>query len=132
MLLTAVLSTHTGGFTGFTYRDLTEDLCPWQSTGSRWAAGSSPFTAAFWAAPGGSAWWSRSSTGSGRKHPHHGGPGDGGRGKLYKTYTPEMASGMARLCGRADIVVPNMTEAHHLLEQEYDPALTPGSRSRAS
>ena len=32
-----------------------------------------------------------------------------------------MASGMARLCGRADIVVPNMTEAHHLLEREYDP-----------
>ena len=25
---TAVLSTHTGGFTGFTYRDLTEDICP--------------------------------------------------------------------------------------------------------
>ena len=45
--------------------------------------------------------------------------GDGG--KLYKTYTPEMASGMARLCGRADIVVPNMTEAHHLLGREYDP-----------
>ncbi|MEL7604160.1 MAG: pyridoxal kinase, partial [Bacillota bacterium] len=32
---TAVLSTHTGGFTGFTYRDLTEDILPivshWQS-----------------------------------------------------------------------------------------------------
>ena len=32
---TAVLSTHTGGFTGFTYRDLTDDLLPiarhWQS-----------------------------------------------------------------------------------------------------
>ena len=25
---TAVLSTHTGGFTGFTYRDLTEDILP--------------------------------------------------------------------------------------------------------
>ena len=25
---TAVLSTHTGGFTGFTYRDLTEDIMP--------------------------------------------------------------------------------------------------------
>src|SRR5574344_2688552 len=25
---TAVLSTHTGGFTGFTYRDLTEDIAP--------------------------------------------------------------------------------------------------------
>ncbi len=24
---TAVLSTHTGGFTGFTYKDLTEDIC---------------------------------------------------------------------------------------------------------
>ena len=45
--------------------------------------------------------------------------GDGG--KLYKTYTPEMASGMARLCGRADIVVPNMTEACHLLGHPYNP-----------
>ena len=35
VLPTAVLSTHTGGFTGFTYRDLTEDISPmvahWQS-----------------------------------------------------------------------------------------------------
>ena len=28
VLPTAVLSTHTGGFTGFTYRDLTEDIAP--------------------------------------------------------------------------------------------------------
>ena len=28
VLPTAVLSTHTGGFTGFTYRDLTGDLLP--------------------------------------------------------------------------------------------------------
>ena len=27
-LPTAVLSTHTGGFTGYTYRDLTEDVLP--------------------------------------------------------------------------------------------------------
>ena len=39
--------------------------------------------------------------------------GDGG--KLYRTYTQEMADGMARLCQKADIVVPNMTEACHLL-----------------
>ena len=35
VLPTAVLSTHTGGFTGFTYRDLTEDISPivahWQA-----------------------------------------------------------------------------------------------------
>ena len=45
--------------------------------------------------------------------------GDGG--KLYKTYTPQMADGMARLCRRADIVVPNMTEACHLLGRPYNP-----------
>ena len=45
--------------------------------------------------------------------------GDGG--KLYQTYTPEMADGMGRLCRKADIVVPNMTEACHLLGRDYDP-----------
>ena len=45
--------------------------------------------------------------------------GDGG--KLYQTYTPEMADGMARLCRKADIVVPNMTEACHLLGRPYNP-----------
>ena len=37
ILPTAVLSTHTGGFTGYTYRDLTEDILPiadhWESLG---------------------------------------------------------------------------------------------------
>ena len=45
--------------------------------------------------------------------------GDGG--KLYQTYTPEMADGMGRLCRKADIVVPNITEAYHLLGRDYDP-----------
>ena len=39
---TALLSTHTGGFSGFTYRDLTEDLLPmaehWKSLGCRFQA----------------------------------------------------------------------------------------------
>ena len=41
-LPTAVLSTHTGGFTGFTYRDLTEDMIPilehWKSLGLQFDA----------------------------------------------------------------------------------------------
>ena len=45
--------------------------------------------------------------------------GDGG--KLYQTYTPGMADGMARLCRRADAVAPNMTEACHILGLPYDP-----------
>lgn len=122
VLPTAVLSTHTGGFTGFTYRDLTEDLLPmaehWKQVGCRFQSLYSGFL--------GSAGqiglveqifdWFREENTLIMVDPVM---GDGG--KLYKTYTPEMASGMARLCGRADIVVPNMTEAHHLLEREYDP-----------
>ena len=70
VLPTAVLSTHTGGFTGFTYRDLTDDLLPMaEPLEAGWAAGSSPCTAAFWAAPGKSAWWRRCSTGSGGRTP---------------------------------------------------------------
>ena len=42
VLPTAVLSTHTGGFTGYTYRDLTDDIRPiaehWQSLGLQFDA----------------------------------------------------------------------------------------------
>ena len=42
ILPSAVLSTHTGGFTGFTFRDLTEDIpgiiAHWQSEGIRFNA----------------------------------------------------------------------------------------------
>ncbi|MFR6278640.1 MAG: pyridoxal kinase, partial [Acutalibacter sp.] len=122
VLPTAVLSTHTGGFTGFTYRDLTDDLLPmaehWKQVGCRFQSLYSGFL--------GSAGqiglveqifdWFREENTLVMVDPVM---GDGG--KLYKTYTPEMASGMARLCGRADIVVPNMTEACHLLGRPYNP-----------
>ena len=117
-----MLSTHTGGFTGFTYRDLTDDLLPmaehWKGIGCRFQSLYSGFL--------GSAgqiglveqifdWFREENT-------RYGGPGDGdGENSTQKLTPPEMASGMARLCGRADIVVPNMTEAHHLLGREYDP-----------
>jgi len=121
-LPTAVLSTHTGGFEGFTYRDLTADLLPiarhWQSIGASFGAVYSGFL------------------GSGEQigmveeiismfrtprtlvlvDPVM---GDGGR--LYQTYTPAMADGMVRLCRRADAVAPNMTEACHILGLPYDP-----------
>lgn len=43
--------------------------------------------------------------------------GDGG--KLYRTISHEMAQGMSELCKKADIITPNMTEAHKLLGLEY-------------
>ena len=122
VLPTAVLSTHTGGFDGYTYRDLTEDLLPmaehWKQVGCRFQSLYSGFL--------GSAGqiglveqvfdWFKGEDTLIMVDPVM---GDGG--KLYRTYTPEMADGMARLCRKADIVVPNMTEACHLLGRPYNP-----------
>lgn len=38
----------------------------------------------------------------------------GDDGKLYSTYTDELVRGMAQLCRKADIITPNLTEAHFL------------------
>ena len=66
---TAVLSTHTGGFTGYTYRDLTDDMLPMAEHWKKEAAPSTRCTAAFWAAQSRSASWRRFSPCSGRRGP---------------------------------------------------------------
>ena len=43
----------------------------------------------------------------------------GDNGVLYKTVTPEMAEGMAQLCRKADLIVPNFTEAAFLLGEKF-------------
>ena len=40
-------------------------------------------------------------------------------GKLYKGFTPEFAAAMAKLCGKADLIVPNLTEACFMLGIPY-------------
>lgn len=40
-------------------------------------------------------------------------------GKFYSVYSPQMAKEMKKLCSKADILVPNLTEACFLLESEY-------------
>lgn len=42
-------------------------------------------------------------------------------GVLYKGFTEEFAKAMAKLCGNADIVVPNLTEASFMLGIPYNP-----------
>lgn len=45
-------------------------------------------------------------------------------GKLYKGFTPEFAKAMAGLCAKADLILPNLTEACFMLDvpyrEEYD------------
>ncbi|MDR2834744.1 MAG: bifunctional hydroxymethylpyrimidine kinase/phosphomethylpyrimidine kinase, partial [Bacteroidales bacterium] len=40
-------------------------------------------------------------------------------GKLYSIFPPEFIDGMAKLCSKADIIIPNLTEATLMLHQEY-------------
>jgi len=43
-------------------------------------------------------------------------------GVLYKGFTEEFAASMAKLCAKADIVVPNLTEASFMLGIPYNPS----------
>ncbi len=43
-------------------------------------------------------------------------------GSLYKGFTEEFAKEMANLCGKADLIVPNLTEASFMLGIPYNPS----------
>lgn len=130
VLPTAVLSTHTGGFRSPVYRDLTDDMLP---MAEHWKREGACFDALYSGFLGSDAQITVvqeifrlfREVNPAVKVLVDPVMGDGGR--LYKTYTKTMADGMARLCEKADIIVPNMTEAYHLLgetyrEGPYDPA----------
>ncbi|MEL1136668.1 pyridoxal kinase, partial [Desulfitobacterium sp. THU1] len=116
VLPTAVLSTHTGGFEGFTYRDLTEDIEPiskhWQSLNLKFDALYSGFLGSF---------EQIDLVADLFKTFREEGtlvmvdPVMADNGVLYSVYSPEMAKGMAKLCSMADIMVPNLTEAAFML-----------------
>ena len=120
VLPTAILSTHTGGFQGYTYRDLTEDIKPvanhWKSLGLHFDALYSGFLGSY----------DQIDLVADLMMDFHSDntlrmvdPVMADNGRLYATYTREMAQGMHRLCRRADIITPNMTEACILLDIPY-------------
>lgn len=118
---TACLSTHTGGFTGNTFFDLTDALRGAMDhyrqlhlrfdavyTGFMGSPRQLTLSADFlrWARAGGALAVVD--------------PVMGDNGRLYRTYTPEMCAGMAALAAEADVIVPNRTEAALLLDVPYD------------
>ncbi len=119
---TAVLSTHTGGFTGFTYRDLTEDLRPfaqhWKSLNLEFDAIYSGFLGSFEQLDIVSDFFDQFKKTDNIILVD---PVMADNGELYKIFTPEFAKGMAELCKKADIIVPNMTEACLILNESYHP-----------
>ena len=134
VLPTAVLSTHTGGFSEFTYRDLTDDIKPitrhWENLGLRFDGIYSGFLGSldqieivaeifdrFRHEPGRRA---NSPAGeSSQKTLVMADPVFADNGRLYSVYTPEISSAMAKLCSHADIIVPNLTEAAFMLNEPY-------------
>lgn len=122
VLPTAILSTHTGGFQGYTYRDLTEDIPPvtdhWKTLGLSFDALYSGFLGSYDQIGLVARLMEDFSQKSTLRMVD---PVMADNGRLYATYTQEMARGMHRLCRKADIITPNMTEACILLDVPYKP-----------
>ena len=117
---TSVLSTHTGGFEGFTFRDLSEDI---PKIKEHWKKYKLSFDTIY--------------TGYLGSHSQIDyvidfanefkrednllfvDPAMGDKGKLYTGFDESFPPHMAKLCAIADIIVPNLTEASFMLGLEY-------------
>lgn len=119
VLPTAVLSTHTA-FKGFTFRDLTDDM---ESICKHWKKEKIGFDALY-----------TGYLGSFRQLDIVGeifddfktvnnfllvDPVMADNGKLYSGFDLNFAKSMAKLCNKADIIVPNLTEASFMLDTPY-------------
>lgn len=115
---TAVLSTHTGGFEDFVFRDMTDFIEPcrshYESLEVSFDAIYSGFLASAAQVKSCIDFFESFDTAVRIVDPVM---GDGG--KRYKTYTDELVRGMTELVKRADIITPNLTEAAILLGEEY-------------
>ena len=120
ILPSAVLSTHTAGFSGFTFRDLTEDMpkiqAHWQKEGIKFRAIYTGYLG------------SVKQVGYVQNILDTMGTDDCVRivdpamadnGKLYSIFDDEYVAAMRGLCSSADILIPNITEACFLAEVEY-------------
>lgn len=117
---TAVLSTHTGGFTGFTYRDLTEDILPitdhWCSLDLKFDALYTGFLGSFEQLDIMGQVFDRLRTDDNLILVD---PVMADNGVLYKVFPDNFPDGMRKLCAKADIIVPNLTEAALLIGQDF-------------
>ncbi|HIW17118.1 MAG TPA: pyridoxamine kinase [Firmicutes bacterium] len=124
---TAILSTHTGGFRGYTYRDLTDDIIPiarhWRSEGIALDA----FYTGYLGSP--------SQVEIVRKVFHMLDPDGealrlvdpvmGDNGRLYSGFAPDFPVLMRELVREADVICPNITEAALLTDSDYRDGVHP-------
>ena len=117
---TAVLSTHTGGFKGFTYRDLTDDLLPilehWKTLNIGFDSIYTGFLGSFEQIDIVSTIFKELKK---KDTLIVVDPVMADNGELYSIFSKDFPKGMRRLCEQADVIIPNMTEAALLLGEEY-------------
>lgn len=118
-LPTAVLSTHTGGFEGFTYRDLTADILPisdhWQTLDIKFDAIYTGFLGSFEQIDIIKEMFTRHGDGALKIVD----PVMADNGQLYAIFPENFPQGMASLCEKADVIMPNITEATLMLGEPY-------------
>lgn len=119
---TAVLSTHTGGFEGYTFRDLTDDMPAfarhWKSLGLSFDCLYSGFLGSKKQLETVSEIFGMFKTEGNIILVD---PAMADNGRMYAIFDASFAQGMASLCGKADIIVPNITEAAFMLGESYRP-----------
>ena len=117
---TAVLSTHTGGFKNFTYHDLTDDILPiashWQSLNLKF---DSIFTGYLGSIKQIDIVLKTIDMLSDKDTLIFVDPVMADAGKLYANFDENFPKEMMRICQRADIIIPNITEACLLTGVEY-------------
>ena len=120
VLPSAVLSTHTGGFTGFTFRDLTDDM---PAITAHWKKEGIAFDAVYTGYLGSAkqieyvkAIFASVLKEGGKKIVD---PAMADNGKLYSIFDMAFVEEMKKLTSEADVVLPNITEACLLTGTEY-------------
>ncbi len=119
VLPTAVLSTHTGGFKGFTFRDLTSDITPvrdhWSSLNIRFDSVYTGFLGSFEQIELVKRLIDRLPDDS----MVYVDPVMADKGAMYTIFGPDFPAGMRGLCEKADLIMPNLTELAFMLGFEY-------------
>lgn len=120
VLPSAVLSTHTAGFSGYTFRDLTDDM---PSIKDHWAKENIKFDAVYTGYLGSTKQIDYVMDIIASANKADGkviiDPAMADNGNLYPGFDAEFVEAMKTLCGKADYVVPNITEACFLTGVEY-------------
>lgn len=120
VLPSAVLSTHTAGFTGYTFRDLTDDM---PAIKDHWVKESIRFAAIYTGYLGSTKQINMvadimDTTGT-EDCVKIVDPAMADNGKLYPGFDMEYVEAMKGLCAKADYVLPNITESCYLTGLDY-------------